>query len=304
MRKWVKAVVGPALCALVATGCASRHSHLLGEEERPLAQEEAPLVRKKAREPGPPPEPETFARRYPRPERCEAVSRRLLASSRDDAWTALKSCVEGTHFTLLKALLSDAWAEELRVRPDGAQVLARVIANRGGSIAGELELLHARKVPIFGLDAAVAQPDTYKGRYVLLRAQVADVRAEGEKATVWLVEQGLGSIATERELSPSYRTDVATASASNNLATASNERWSRSVTQKHYENISSETGREALGRLAQPDPFLEPGKDFVVLARFDGVRITSGGGEDEEDAQRLPVLTIVGYYPPHPLIVY
>ncbi len=312
MRKWVKAVVRPVLCALVATGCASRHSHLVGEEERPLAQEEAPLQRKKAREPGPPPEPATFARRYPRPERCEAVSRRLLATSRDDAWTALKSCVEGTHFTLLKALLSDAWAEELRVRPDGAQVLARVIAHRGGSIAGELELLHARKVPIFGLEAAVAQPDTYKGRYVLLRAQVADVRSEGEKSTVWLVEQGLGSIATERELSPSYRTDVATASASNsagggaagNYATASNERWSRSVTEKHYENISSETGREALGRLAQPDPFLEPGKDFVVLARFDGLRVTSSGGEDEEDAQRLPVLTIVGYYPPHPLVVY
>jgi hypothetical protein len=304
MQKWVKGLVRPVLCALVATGCASGHSHLVGQEERPLAQEEAPVVRKKAREPGPPPEPTTFARRYPRPERCEAVSRRLLATSRDDAWTALKSCVEGTHFTLLKALLSDAWAEELRVRPDGAQVLARVIANRGGSVAGELELLHARKVPIFGLEAAVAQPDTYKGRYVLLRAQVADVRSEGEKSTVWLVEQGLGSIATERELSPSYRTDVATASASANHATASNERWSRSVTETHYENISSETGREALGRLAQPDPFLEPGKDFVVLARFDGVRITSSGGEDEEDAQRLPVLTIVSYYAPHPLVVY
>jgi hypothetical protein len=73
---------------------------------------------------------------------------------------------------------------------------------------------------------------------------------------------------------------------------------------RRYDNISEETGREALGRLPQADPFLEPGKDFVVLARFDGIRITSGGDDEDEDAPKLPVLTIVGYYAPHPLVVY
>jgi hypothetical protein len=56
--------------------------------------------------------------------------------------------------------------------------------------------------------------------------------------------------------------------------------------------------------MPQADPFFAPGKDFVVLARFDGLRVTSSGEEEDEDAPKLPVLTIVSYYAPHPLLVY
>jgi hypothetical protein len=84
----------------------------------------------------------------------------------------------------------------------------------------------------------------------------------------------------------------------------SSEREQSSTTVRNFDNVSDETGIEALGRLPKADPFFAPGKDFVVLARFDGLRATSGGAEDDEEAPRLPVLTIVSYHVPHPLVVY
>ncbi len=309
------------LCALAVMGCgASRHTHLVDEGEAmpPVAGEQpAPMVKE---EPPPPPvEPRMFGSRYATPAQCEAAARKLLAVSRDGAWTALKSCVDSTqfNFTLLGAVLGNVWAEELRVRPDAAQLIAQVVAERGGSVQGELPLLHARKVPIFGLPAAIAQPEVYKGRYLLLRAQVADVRSEGDKPTVWLVEQSLSSVESEQPVGYSTRKDSVTVHSGAvggdmgmlgraNLGgqLSSSQREQSSTTLRRFDNVSGETGIEALGRLTRPDPFLEPGKDFVVLARFDGMRTLSGGDEEDEDAPKLPVVTIVSYYAPHPLVVY
>jgi hypothetical protein len=309
------------LCALAVVGCgSSRHSHLVdeGEAAPPLVKDQpAPMVKA---EPAPSPvDPRTFGSRYATPAQCEAAARGLLAVSRDDAWSALKSCVESNqfNFTVLGAVLGKAWAEELRVRPDAAQLIAQVVAERGGSVQGELPLLHARKVPIFGLPAAIAQPDVYKGRYVLLRAQVADVRSEGDKPTVWLVEQSLSSVESDQPVGYSTRKDSVTVHSGavggdmgmlgrGNLGgqISSSQREQSSSTMRRFDNVSGETGREALGRLPKPDPFLEPGKDFVVLARFDGMRTLSGGDEEDEDAPKLPVVTIVSYYAPHPLVVY
>jgi hypothetical protein len=143
------------------------------------------------------------------------------------------------------------------------------------------------------------------------------VRIEGDKPTVWLVEQKLGSVEIEHPVGYGSRTDSTTVYSGavggdvgvlgrSNLGgqVSSSQRELSTSTARRFDNISEETGREALGRLPKADPFLEPGKDFVVLARFDGIRVTSGGDDEDEDAPRLPVLTIVGYYAPHPLVVY
>ena len=58
-----------------------------------------------------------------------------------------------------------------------------------------------------------------------------------------------------------------------------------------------ETGRLALGRLARPDPFLEPEKDFLFLARFDGVNLS----RDAE--QPMALLSIAGYFQPSAFLV-
>ncbi|WNG16423.1 hypothetical protein [Cystobacter fuscus] len=312
---------GAALvCAAALVGCGG-HSHavaardnsrsLIPPEPRPLP-ERSPSVPEPVR-----PEEKSFGARYATPSQCEAAARALQATSRDSAWTALKSCVERTHFTLLGALLADAWAEDLRVRPDAARIIAHVVALRGGSVPGELSLLHEHKVPIFGLSDAIAQPDIYKGRYLLLRAQVADVRSDEDKPTVWLVEQAVGSVVREQPVGATTRResvkvrsgalggDVGSFGRANlggQLVTRESEQTSSSLSR--YDNLSDETGREALGRLTSADPFFAPGKDFVVLARFDGLRTTSSGEDEDEDAPKLPVLTIVSYHAPHPLVVY
>ncbi|HEX8539711.1 MAG TPA: hypothetical protein VF664_19775 [Cystobacter sp.] len=312
---------GAALvCAAALVGCGG-HSHAVAAREGSrsfIPPEPRPLPERASSVPEPVrPEAKAFGARYATPSQCEAAARALQASSRDSAWAALKSCVERTHFTLLNALLSDAWAEDLRVRPDAARIIAHVVALRGGSVPGELSLLHEHKVPIFGLSDAIAQPDIYKGRYLLLRAQVADVRSDEDKPTVWLVEQSVGSVVREQPVGVTTRRDsvkvrsgalggdVGTfgrANVGGQLTTRESEQTASSVSR--YDNLSDETGREALGRLASADPFFAPGKDFVVLARFDGLRTTSSGEDEDEDAPKLPVLTIVSYHAPHPLVVY
>ncbi|WP_395828543.1 hypothetical protein [Archangium violaceum] len=321
MSKGVARSGAALLCAVAVVGCgSSRHSHSVDaqESQRRSMEERSALVDRGEPAPRPSrPSEKAFGARYATPAQCEVAARKLLPTSRDEAWVALRSCVQYSHFTLLGALLSDAWAEELRVRPDAAQMIAQVVAKRGGSVDGELKLLHERKVPIFGLAAAIAQPDIYKGRYVLLRAQVADVRSEGDKPTVWLVEQELGSVESEQPVGYATRKDSVSVHSGavggdvgllgrSNLGgqISTSEREQNASTVRRFDNVSGETGLEALGRLPNADPFFAPGKDFVVLARFDGLRTTSGGSEDDDDAPKLPVLTVVGYYEPHPLVVY
>ncbi|RKG81223.1 hypothetical protein [Corallococcus terminator] len=313
------------LLGALVTGCGAAHSHV-ALEDRALTDAPAPLpalvqapARPPAEDPGPSPQDSrAFAARYPTPALCEGAARRLQGTSRDEAWLALKVCADSPAFTQLGAVLGSAWAEDLRVRPDAANLIARVVAHRGGSVDGELRLLHARKVPIFSLASAIAQPDTYRGRYVMLRAQVADQRLDGERPTLWLVEQGLQSVGSHREVGMTFRTDtvsetsgdlggrtVLTGEGRVGGSVVTRERTYQSTTEPTYDNISDETGREALGRLAAADPFLETRRDYVILARFDGLRVTSGmTNDDEDEGPKIPVLTIVGYHLPQALAVY
>jgi PBP1b-binding outer membrane lipoprotein LpoB len=297
--------------ALAMTGCATSRA-----AEEDVRDSPPPPSQPVSELPPDPFNPQTFAAQHSNPASCERQARRYLATSRDDAWAALKACVDGTHFTLLQALTSRAWTNELRTRPEGAALIAKVVALRGGSVEGDLRLLNEQRLPIFSLSAAMAQPDTYKGRYVLVRAQVGDVRTEDKKPTVWLVEQELGSVASEQQIGVASRKDTSSTIAGNlggettlgsgtvggSLARSKSTREGNTVLR--YDNISSDTGREALGRLPKVDPFLAPGRDFVILARFDGMRTTSGSLDEEDEGPRIPVLSIVSYYIPHPLVVY
>jgi hypothetical protein len=299
------------ICAFAMTGCAT--SRAMEEDSRDEPTSSAQRIKELPPDPF---NPQTFAAQYSNPNECERQARRYLPTSRDDAWAALKACVDGTPFTSLQALMSGAWSQELRSRPGAAALIAKVVAQRGGSVEGDLRLLNEQRLPIFSLAAAMAQPDTYKGRFILVRAQVGDVRVAEEKPTVWLVEQGLGSVASEQQVGIATRKD-SSSTLSGNLAgettlvggnvngSLSKDKTNRdSKTIIRYDNISSETGREALGRLPKADPFLSPGRDFVILARFDGMRTTSGSLDEDDEGPRIPVLSIVSYYIPHPLVVY
>ncbi|MBU8894824.1 hypothetical protein DRW03_27160 [Corallococcus sp. H22C18031201] len=311
-----------ALAALGALtlGCSASHTHALRADASappPAESHRLPTLVPPA-EPAPSvSDPKAFVARFPTPGMCEAAARRLQATSPDEAWAALKACVELTPFTQLSVLLGRPWSDELLVRPDGADLIARVVAQRGGGVDGELRTLSDHKVPIFSLASAVSRPDTYKGRYVLLRAQVADQREEGERPTVWLVEHALESAPSNQDLGVSYRVDSDRTTSGDVAgrseltgdghlggALSTRERVSHSASVKRYDNLSDETGREALGRLAAPDPFLEPRRDYVILARFDGMRLMAGAASDDEEGTGIPVLTIVSYHLPQSLAVY
>lgn len=317
MRKTGTRAAWALLCGALAAGCATRRGDWVesrvedGEGAKAQGALSAPAQ--------PPFDARTFAARHRTPAQCEAAARRLQPESRDVAWEALRACVDGMHFTALQAMLGPAWAQELQTRPEAPGMLARVVANRGGSIEGDLRLLHERRIPIFGLEAAMTQPETYKGRYVLFRAQVGDLRTDGDnKPTVWLVEHSLGAVAVEQRVGLASRRETSTTwSGSVGGQTEAlgagmlggkvgrEERELTTATVPNYDNISQETGREALGRLANPDPFLAPGRDFIILGRFDGMRVTAGTDEQEDaEAPQLPVLSIVSYFSPHPLVIY
>ncbi len=255
-----------------------------------------------------------FAQAQSTPAECEESARSMRQTSRDDAWSALRACVERSRwpqgaFTALQTLIGGAWDDDLKQRADAPALVARVVAARGGDVDGDLPLVQRSRVPVFSLRAALDQPELYKGRYILLRGSLADLRAEGGLATALLRESALRSAVREFETGPKARTDrEETTTLNGDLRTAAygdfqgrgavgrSGRTDRATVSRRFENENVITGRQALGRLAQADPFLEPGREFVFLARFDGVRT------DDDDAT-LGLLTVVSYFEPAPLLV-
>ncbi|HEY7724554.1 MAG TPA: hypothetical protein VH880_04425 [Anaeromyxobacteraceae bacterium] len=260
--------------------------------------------------------PRAVAARSTRPEGCEAAARAAQAVSRDRAWEVLRACVERGNFTLIRRLLDGAWDPELQARGDAASVIARVVAARGGDVYGDLNLLRQRRIPIFGLAPAAGHPELYQGRLLLVRARVDDVRTEKGKTTVRLSEFALaGQVKFVEDDSRTARRSSSRGAASGEYRTSRHgsgsgrAEFTRSgesyVTKesKRLENTPQETGIQALARLPAADPFFEPGRQFVVLARFDGVREVPGEEEDEKEVVRLPVLSVITYAEPNPNVV-
>jgi len=220
---------------------------------------------------------------------CEASARAMRETDPADAWQALKACIELGRFnrgpfTQLN-LLTAYWEDELKSRPDAIRLVGRVIANRGGDVDGDISRLQGIRMPVFTLKAALAQPDIYKGRYVIIRGKLTDVKNEARSATAMLDEISMKPSDLMRQ---GQDTEF--------IATKYNV---FKVRQEHFfsENMMNPTGRKALGRLPEADPFLEPDNQFVFVARFDGAR------QANESEQKVAVLDIIGYYRPAALVV-
>lgn len=256
---------------------------------------------------------------------CEAEANRMKAQNPDAAWMALRGCVEKQKFLrgpfVALGTLSDHWADELAARPDAPRVVARMIANRGGDVSGDLPTLQQVRAPVFTLSAAISQPGVYKGRYVVMRATVKDIKAEGNEPPVFtLAEMSMrqsdsirqdnvyisstNSGASHQEsgqLDAKYNTTNYGSGSGQLKAQTSGSRQGHSETvtgagKRVYQNVLHETGLVALGKMAQVDPFLQPGNQFVVLARFDGTKASSEG-------QPLALVSIVAYFQPAALVV-
>jgi hypothetical protein len=250
-------------------------------------------------------DPVAYAKRYPRAEFCEEAARGLQRSSRDRAWAVLRACVAQGRFTLLKRLVAGPWNEDLKARPDASKLLAKVIAMRGGDVTGDLGQLRQARVPLFAIAPAVGHPDLYKGRLVLFRGEVRDVKLAG-KPTAKMMEFAIGS--TDKYIAEGDRYTSSTTGGgaySNSTGYASegsgSSTYSSGIERRFTGNEAVETGRQVLARLAEADPFFEPGRQFVVLARFDGVRDEEG--EDVDTPTQFAMVSIVSYYEPSPNVV-
>jgi hypothetical protein len=188
-------------------------------------------------------------------------------------------------------------------------VIARIVALRGGDVEGDIPLVQKSRVPVFTLAAALRQPDVYKGRWILVRGALSEIKQDGNKAAALMRETSLratsrevqeGSISrVDRSSSASARAEVQTSRYGNARGEAqmsSRGRTEYSTVKQRFENERVETGRRAVGRLPQADPFLEPEKDFLFLARFDGVN-------PGQDQQPVAMLSIAGYYQPNALLI-
>jgi len=267
--------------------------------------------------------PRAFAARFPRADLCESAARSVMPLSRDKAWEVLRACVDRGGFTLIKRLLDGAWDKELTSKTDAASLLAKVVAQRGGDVYGDLNQLRQRRVPLFGLAPATTNPDLYQGRLLLLRARVDQVKTEKGKTSVTLSEfvlsgqtsfqegdtrevrrssaqarrSGTGSldVKTSRYGNASVRGRYASEDSSSNASTSG-------VETRRSDNTPVESGLVAVGKVPGPDPFFEPGRQFVILARFDGVREIPTESE-EADVDRMPIVTVLSYAEPSPVIV-
>jgi hypothetical protein len=258
---------------------------------------------------------------------CEVSARAMRQSNSQQAWEALRACIQFGRFSrgpfTQIALLTAYWDEELRTYADAARVVGQVIANRGGDADDDISRLQKVRMPVFTLGAAMKQPDVYKGRYVIVRARLFDVKMDAKSATAMLAETSFKSAESLRASGDVYvssytRSGNASGSTSGSGAYQTDRSGSGrgSYTQsgesgynssgsstsgrakKFYENVVNATGRQALGRLPEADPFLEPNKEFVFVARFDGVRPGNA-----PDTAPMAALTILTYYPPGALLL-
>jgi len=246
-------------------------------------------------------DPVAYAKRHPRAEFCEEAARKLQKSSRDKAWDVLKACVARGKFTLLTRLVDGGWTDDLRTRADASVLIAKVIAARGGDVNGDLGQMRQQRIPLFALGPAMSHPDLYKGRLVVFRAEVRDMKLASGKATAKLSEFAIGMseryVGDTREVVRGSRGYT-----SGEGPNAYGESSRTYQTQRRFtKNEPVETGLQVVAKLGQIDPFFEPGRQFVVLGRFDGIREEEG--EELDAVTKLALISIIAYYEPNASIV-
>ncbi|MBS2028975.1 MAG: hypothetical protein JST54_13825 [Deltaproteobacteria bacterium] len=243
------------------------------------------------------------AHRFDHAADCEIEARRLKSRNPDRGWQLLRACIDRGDFTELRALLDGPWDAELRSRTDAGELLTRLVAARGGDVDCDLGLLHQHQVPIFSLADAQEQPEVYAGRYVMMRARVSDLRKRDGAVTVELDEYSHSSDVVYAAVGPGTLHTTTTnhgyrewpASGTDRTVTKQRDH----VTERRTTTDDVETGRQALGRMNAADPFFEPNKDFVVLARFDSLRDRA-----DDDGGPLAVVTVLHYFRPAALPLY
>lgn len=229
---------------------------------------------------------------------CELTARALRQRDRARGLAIMEECVQRPDFTDLEILLVTPWLDDLRGHRDAFQWLARIIAARGGDVEHDLRLVRRARLPLSSLRAALAEPETFRGRYVLMLGSPRDGRGEGSARSVELAETRIMAESEwvahgPRTSSDLERREDDRAGTTPDARRLERRRHREGLSVEVLHNVSVETGRAIVADLGD-DPFLEPGADYVVLLRFEGVREAVSGSVVEE----VPVATVVASFEP------
>lgn len=230
---------------------------------------------------------------------CELTARAISAKDNARGWAVMQQCVTRPDFTDLEILLGVPWIDDLRAHHDHGSIVGHVIAARGGDVTHDLRLVRRAKLPVFSLKAAVNEPDSYKGKLVLMRGNARSGRSVNGARALELAETKV--MAESEWVSIGTRTQSETTTeqrdfANNNVRRGLNERFGRTEGGKVevLHNVSVETGLEIMAAVEGDAPFLESGSEYVLLLRFDGTREVIDGSETDE----RPMATVLGYFEP------
>ncbi len=224
-----------------------------------------------------------WAHQFRRAFDCEATAR-LSKPDSEVAWHALKACVQRGDFTHLEESVMH-WAPELRNRTEAPQLLAQVIAARGGFAVEDVRFLMSKQLPVYSLETALMQPQAFRGQWVLFVAQVERLEhhhklmlAELRKTSTLTSVFTPGAPDSQRRPQSRWeqrRIDVDQGSAEHHTT--------RGTLEVRVDDGFVPTGNVVATSLKKPDFSLTPFMPVVFLARFEGVTET-------------PVVNLVAHY--------
>ncbi len=244
-----------------------------------------------------------IARAHDAAHSCESSARAMARRDVERGWMVMRQCILRSDFGNLEQLLESEWSDQVAAAPDAASLLAHVIAVRGGDVEADLRLLRRRKMPLYSLQAALAEPDAYKGRFVLVRGTAkrgrpvdggreftlaeTKVMAESE----WVTAPGTSRLTTKFQGATADQPGV---DVKGRGLVEDNQR-SETAKVEILHNVSVETGRELVARLPSGEPSLEPATDYIVVLRFTGLEpiVNADGDTDDE-----PVGVVTDYFEP------
>lgn len=276
-------LLGVALSAHV--GCATGGTGGHGEPDRlPDAEATPPQAAPAPQDPPRPTRtPQELAASFISGDACEQKARTRLPASSDDGWELLVACIRRDLMPDIRTLLDEPWRTQMLQRSEAGQVLAKLVAMRGGDVKGDLKLFHDARVPVFGLESAMEDPRGYIGKHVLIRAAVKQRRTQNGNTLLDLAQTSIRNTLQPGYLR--YTTRSRRAETDNIYAITKNE--------------NLETGARVTGRLAGTDPYLERGRTFVFLLRFEGARAANA-----RDTDRRGLGTVECYFEPSKALTF
>lgn len=254
----------------------------------------------------PKPSPRAWVQRLRSARECElAVDDLARDEGKPVAWPYARACAERSDFVGLEWLI-EHFGVELEHSARAPELLARVVANRGGHVSTDLALFQNSDAQVVDLDTALAQPKAFLGKYVLVLGRVSRIDQRRGRRELVVAEQApasyTDSVFSERTAGTvSSSASVDTSAGDPGGRFTSSREGSRGTQVGAMEvRVSSEfvdTGRDVRVRLKSVDRSVPVDRPMVVLARFDGLLTPETAPPDSDDETRpLGVLTLVAHH--------